>query len=58
MLIGGYYIFNFVEGVQTICNCEIGALVLVLFGVGDLECMRYVSKLLLGVVCLEYAQFG
>ena len=56
-LIGGHHIFNFAEGVQTTCNRETGALVLALLGAGDLECMRYVSKLSPGAVRLEYAQF-
>ena len=54
---GGHHFFSFAEGVQTTCNRETGALVLALLDAGDLECIRYVSKLSSGAVRLEYAQF-
>ncbi|HIH79072.1 MAG: hypothetical protein QF822_04390 [Candidatus Poseidoniia archaeon] len=54
---GGHNIFSFADGMQTTCNRETGALVLALLAAGDLECMRYVSKLSSGTVRLEHAQF-
>ena len=55
---GGHHIFNFVDGMQTTCNRETGALMLALLAAGDLECIRYVSKLSSGTVRLEHALFG
>ena len=55
---GGHHIFNFVDGMQATCNRETGALMLALLATGDLECIRYVSKLSSGTVRLEHALFG
>ena len=58
VLRGGHHIFSFANGVQATCDRETGALVLALLGAGDLECVRYVSKLSRGAVRLERARFG
>ena len=58
VLRGGHHIFSFADGMQATCDRETGALVLALLSAGDLECVRYVSKLSRGAVRLERARFG
>ncbi len=56
-LLGGFHIFSFADGVQATCERETGALLLARLGAGDLDCLRYVSRLSQGVVRLECARF-